>query len=185
VDQVSKMKEKIVLFAGRVTIQKGPDYFVQAAKRISDVRDDVHFVLAGDGDMYTRIISMAADAGLSHKFTFTGKYTKEEGQRLMRMANVFVMPSISEPFGLVPFEAMVQGTPTVISKQSGISEVLTNTLKADFWDIDQLANKIVALVDHEPLHAQLQEYGVAEVKKHSWDNAADKVHSLFHSMHNQ
>jgi glycogen(starch) synthase len=181
---VSKMsqKDKIVLFAGRVTIQKGPDYFVKAAKKICEKRDDVKFVLAGPGDMLDRMINMSAELGISDKFIFTGKYTKEEGERLMSMADVFVMPSISEPFGLVPFEAMIQKTPTVISKQSGVSEVLANTLKVDFWDINQLASKIMAVLDYPALHQQISEYGEQEVKIHSWDKAASKCVGVFNSV---
>ena len=184
VDQKSTMQEKIVLFAGRVTLQKGPDYFVHAAKRVLEKRPDTKFVVAGSGDMFDQVLTLAGNLGILDKFIFTGQYSKEEGQRLMNMSDVFVMPSVSEPFGLVPLEAMIQKTPTIISKQSGVSEVLQNTLKVDFWDTDQLASKIVSVLEHSPLHEQLQEYGETEVKNISWDTAAEKCHEIFKEVKN-
>lgn len=177
-----KKNDKVVLFAGRVTLQKGPDYFIKAAHRISQKIKDVKFVLAGNGDMLNRSIEMVAELGLSDRFIFSGRYNKEEGVKLMSMADVFVMPSVSEPFGLVPLEAMLQKTPTIISKQSGVSEVLANTLKVDFWDIDQLSNKIVAVLKYNVLHEQLSEYGEGEAKNLTWDPAAAKCHSVFSSL---
>jgi glycogen synthase len=172
-------KNKIVLFAGRITLQKGPDYFVKAAKKVLEKRKDVKFIIAGQGDMLPRIMNSVAELGISQNFIFTGRYSQHDGQKLMNMADVFVMPSVSEPFGLVPLEAMIQKTPTIISKQSGVSEVLQNTLKVDFWDIHQLAGKIIAVLDYQHLHEQLQEYGEHEVKNISWDKAAEKCLDIF------
>lgn len=176
---------KIVLFAGRVTLQKGPDYFVEAAHKVSQHVDNVKFILAGSGDMLNASIEKVAELGMSNKFIFTGRYTKEEGEKLMSMADVFVMPSVSEPFGLVPLEAMTQGTPTIISKQSGVSEVVTNTLKADFWDTKQLANQIVATLNYPALNEQLGEYGLNELKGLTWDPAAIKCKGIFNSFINK
>jgi len=174
-------KDKIVLFAGRVTLQKGPEYFINAAKLVSEKMKNVKFVLAGNGDMLNRSINQVADMGLSDRFVFSGRYNREEGLRLMSMADVFVMPSVSEPFGLVPLEAMLQKTPTIISKQSGVSEVLANTLKVDFWDINQLANKIISCLKYDALNEQLSEYGEHEAKNLTWDPAADKCRKIFGS----
>jgi len=172
-------KDKIVLFAGRVTLQKGPDYFLKTAQKISKHKENVKFVLAGDGDMQEKIINMSAEMGISDRFIFTGRYTKEEGEKLMSMADVFVMPSVAEPFGLVPLESMIQRTPTIISKQSGVSEVIENTLKADFWDIEGMANKIMAALEYPALYEQLQEYGEKEAKNMTWNPTANKCINLY------
>lgn len=179
IEHKSKMDKKIVLFAGRVTLQKGPDYFVRVAEKISKKRDDVHFVLAGYGDMLPQTIELVATLGLSSKFIFPGKYSKEEGEKLMSMAHVFVMPSVSEPFGLVPLEAMIQKTPVIISKQSGVSEILQHALKTDFWDTHQLASKIISVLEYPVLTEQLVDYGHQEVKAYTWDPAATKCKDLY------
>lgn len=176
--------DKIVLFAGRVTLQKGPDYFVKAASEVVKHMDNVKFVMAGSGDMLNRSINMAAELGVANKFIFPGRYTKEEGVKLMNMADVFVMPSVAEPFGLVPLEAMLQKTPTIISKQSGVSEVVQNSLKVDFWDTTQLANKICSVLKYGALNEQLSEYGSTEANNLTWDSAGQKCKALFHSLIN-
>lgn len=175
----TKMNKKIVLFAGRVTLQKGPDHFVHVAEKIAKKKDDIHFILAGNGDMLPQVIEMVAAKGLSNKFIFPGKYSKEDGERLMSMANVFVMPSVSEPFGLVPLEAMIQKTPVIISKQSGVSEVIGHALKTDFWNVNQLANKIMSVLEYPALHEQLSEYGHVEVQTKTWDPAATKCINIY------
>lgn len=179
-----KKEHKLVLFAGRVTLQKGPDYFIEAAHKVSKHVDNAKFILAGNGDMLNASINKVAELGLSSKFIFPGRYTKEEGEKLMSMADVFVMPSVSEPFGLVPLEAMMQGTPTIISKQSGVSEVVTNTLKADFWDTSQLANQIVATLNYGALNEQLSEHGLGEASNMTWSPAAAKCKNIFNSLIN-
>jgi glycogen(starch) synthase len=178
------LNSKMVLFAGRVTLQKGPDYFVEAAHKICQKRNDVQFVVAGTGDMMESIIERVAQLGMAEKFIFHGRYSKEEGDALMSMADVFVMPSVSEPFGLVPLEAMIQKTPTVISKQSGVGEVVSHTLKADFWDTDQLANKIHAALEYGALSDQLSEYGATEAENMTWDTPSSKMLDLFKEVKN-
>ncbi|MGM5483571.1 MAG: glycosyltransferase family 4 protein [Nanobdellota archaeon] len=177
----TKKRDKMVLFAGRVTLQKGPDYFIKAAKKVCEKEDNVKFVVAGNGDKMYDSIEMAAEMGIASKCVFTGRYKKEQGQQLMNMADVFVMPSVSEPFGLVPLEAIMQKTPTIISKQSGVSEILKNTLKVDFWDINQLANTIISSLRYPSLGNQLSEYGEEEVKNLTWDVAASRCNNIFHS----
>lgn len=172
-------KDKIVLFLGRITMQKGPEYFIQAAKRVLEKMDNVKFVVAGSGDMATRMIEYAASLGIGHKVLFTGFLRGRDVQRIFEMADLYVMPSVSEPFGIAPLEAMSHGTPVIISKQSGVSEVLTHALKVDFWDIDDMANKIIAVLRHPPLGATLQEHGALEVRRLTWDGAATKVTQVY------
>lgn len=181
---ISDLKKfnKIVLFAGRITLQKGPDYFVEAAKKVCEYRDDVKFIMAGSGDMLNRMIDYVAKLGIADKFIFHGFYTREDAERLFSMADVFVMPSVSEPFGVVPLEAMMKNTPTIVSKQSGVSEVLNHTLKVDFWDTDEMANKILALLNYSPLHTELTNKGYQEAKSLTWDVPAQKCIELYHRL---
>ena len=172
-------KDKIVLFLGRITMQKGPEYFIQAAKRVLEKMDNVKFVVAGSGDMATRMIEYAASLGIGHKVLFTGFLRGRDVQRIFEMADLYVMPSVSEPFGIAPLEAMSHGTPVIISKQSGVSEVLTHALKVDFWDIDDMANKVIAVLRHPPLGATLREHGALEVRRLTWDGAATKVTQVY------
>ena len=167
-----KKDEKIVLFLGRITMQKGPEYFLAAAKKVLEVMDNVKFVMAGSGDMIRNTIEMAAGMGIGHKVLFTGFLRGTDVDRVFRMADLFVMPSVSEPFGLVPLEALRNDVPVLISKQSGVSEILTHALKVDFWDIDEMANKIVAVLRHPPLQVTLREHGNFEVRKLSWNDSA-------------
>ncbi len=172
-------KDKIVLFLGRITMQKGPEYFIQAAKRVLEKMSNVKFVVAGSGDMATRMIEYAASLGIGHKVLFTGFLRGRDVQRIFELADLYVMPSVSEPFGIAPLEAMSHGTPAIISKQSGVSEVLTHALKVDFWDIDDMANKIIAVLRHPPLGATLREHGALEVRRLTWDGAAAKVTQVY------
>jgi glycogen(starch) synthase len=164
--------EKIVLFLGRITMQKGPEYFLAAAKRVLDVMDNVKFVMAGSGDMIRRTIEMAASMGIGHKVLFTGFLRGADVEKVFKMADLYVMPSVSEPFGIAPLEAMSHDVPVIISKQSGVSEVLAHALKVDFWDINEMANKIVAVLRHPPLASTLRQHGNFEVKRLSWTDSA-------------
>lgn len=166
--------DRIVLFLGRITMQKGPEYFIRAAKRVLEKVPNVKFVVAGSGDMTTRMIEEAAHYGIGHRVLFTGFVRGRQVDEVFRMADCYVMPSVSEPFGIAPLEAMRNDVPVIISKQSGVSEVLTHALKVDFWDIDEMANKIVAVLRHEPLGATLREHGAFELRKLTWDGAAQK-----------
>ncbi len=177
-----KTKDKIVLFAGRVTLQKGPDYFVEAAKLVLEKDPNVTFILAGTGDMLPQVIDKTASLGISHKFIFTGFYNREDAEKLFSMADVFVMPSVSEPFGVVPYEAQIKKTPTIISKQSGISEVLNHCLKVDFWDVKALAAKILALINYKTLNKTMAENGYWEAKTSTWDRAADECLEIYREL---
>jgi glycogen(starch) synthase len=164
--------EKIVLFLGRITMQKGPEYFLAAAKKVLEVMDNVKFVMAGSGDMIRRTIEMAAGMGIGHKVLFTGFLRGNDVEKVFKMADLYVMPSVSEPFGIAPLEAMSHDVPVIISKQSGVSEVLTHALKVDFWDINEMANKIIAVLRHPPLASTLRQHGSFEVRRFNWTDAA-------------
>lgn len=167
-------KDKIVLFLGRITIQKGPDYFVEMAKKVSDLVPDVKFVIAGSGDMMQRMIDRAADLGIADKVLFTGFLKGADVHKAFQLADLYVMPSVSEPFGLVALESLKNNTPILISKQSGVSEVINHALKVDFWDIDEMTNKIVSLLLHPPLLDELRDNSFREVQKFNLDEPARK-----------
>jgi len=171
--------EKIVLFLGRITMQKGPEYFLAAAKKVLEVMDNVKFVMAGSGDMIRRTIEMAAGMGIGHKVLFTGFLRGNDVEKVFKMADLYVMPSVSEPFGIAPLEAMTHDVPVIISKQSGVSEVLTHALKVDFWDINEMANKIIAVLRHPPLASTLRQHGSFEVRRLSWTDAAKACVSVY------
>ena len=179
-DQYSIHKdEKIVLFLGRITMQKGPEYFLAAAKRVLDVMDNVKFVMAGSGDMIRQTIEMAASMGIGHKVLFTGFLRGPDVEKVFKMADLYVMPSVSEPFGIAPLEAMSHDVPVIISKQSGVSEVLSHALKVDFWDVNEMANKIVAVLRHPPLASTLRQHGSFEVKRLSWTDSAKACTGIY------
>ena len=171
--------EKIVLFLGRITMQKGPEYFLAAAKKVLEVMDNVKFVMAGSGDMIRRTIEMAASMGIGHKVLFTGFLRGGDVEKVFKMADLYVMPSVSEPFGIAPLEAMSHDVPVIISKQSGVSEVLTHALKVDFWDVNEMANKIVAVLKHPPLASTLREHGSFEVRRLQWVDAARQCVQIY------
>lgn len=182
---LTKLKEdgkKVVLFAGRITIQKGVDYFVHAAKKVLEYNKGVYFIVAGSGDMEQQIIRLTADLGISNHFLFTGYYTLDEQASLFSLADVLVMPSVSEPFGIIPLESMSNETPVIVSKQSGVSEVITHALKVDFWDTDEMANKILAVLNHPVLKETLTREGLRQVSGITWDKAAKKMKELYHTV---
>jgi len=168
-------KDKIVLYFGRITMQKGPEYFIQAAKKVLEYMDNVKFVVAGSGDQAQRMIEMAAQMGIGNKVLFTGFLRGRDISRVFAMADLYVMPSVSEPFGIAPLEAMSHNVPVLISKSSGVSEVLMHALKVDFWDIEDMADKIIAVLRHPPLSRQLVEHGAFEIRGINWDGAATRT----------
>jgi glycogen synthase len=177
-----KSNDKVVLFLGRITIQKGPEYFLYAAKRVLDMDPNVKFVVAGSGDMEGFMIKEAARLGIGNKMLFTGFLRGKDIDRAYKMADLYVMPSVSEPFGITPLESMRNGTPCLISKNSGVSEVLNHCLKVDFWDIDQMSNKILATLKYGALHKELQSNGYKEVHTFNWDSPARKCVSVYNSV---
>jgi glycogen synthase len=177
-----KKEEKIVLFLGRITMQKGPEYFLGAAKKVLEVMENVKFVMVGSGDMMRKSIELAAQLGIGGKVLFTGFLRGEDVRKVYEMADLYVMPSVSEPFGLAPLEALNHDIPVLISRQSGVSEVLTHVLKADFWDVNEIANKIVAVLKYPPLQMALKEHGNFEVRKLKWEDAAERCRQIYNQL---
>jgi glycosyltransferase involved in cell wall biosynthesis len=173
------VKEKIVTFLGRVTFQKGPDYFVETAKLVLDKDPNVRFVLAGDGDMMQHIITRVAELGISDRFHFTGFLRGDDIDKMFGMSDVYVMPSISEPFGISPLEAMRAKVPVVISKQSGVAEVLQHAIKVDFWDINATADAIYGLLHYPALSNLFSVKGAEEVDNLKWENVAKKLKVIY------
>jgi glycosyltransferase involved in cell wall biosynthesis len=171
--------EKIVLFLGRLTMQKGPEHFLAAAKRVLELTDKVRFVIAGSGDRLRSTVQLAARMGIGHKVLFAGFLRGDDVTRAFRMADLYVMPSVSEPFGIAPLEAISQGVPVIVSKTSGVSEVVKHALKVDFWDIDEMANQILAVLRHPPLATTLREHATEELRRLTWDKAAGECLELY------
>jgi glycogen(starch) synthase len=175
-------RDKIVLYFGRITLQKGPEFFIAAAKRVLEVMPDVKFVVAGSGDLAERMIRMAAEMGIGHKVLFTGFLRGSDIDRVFSIADLYVMPSVSEPFGIAPLEAMSHDVPVLISRNSGVSEVLVHALKCDFWDVDEMANKIVAVLRHAPLSRALRDGGRFELRRITWKGAAEKCVHVYEEL---
>lgn len=169
----------IVLFLGRVTFQKGPDYFLEAARKVVSINPRVKFVMAGSGDMWPGMVERAASMGLARNLHFTGFLRGKDVKRMFAMADLYVMPSVSEPFGISPLEAMAADVPVIVSKQSGVSEILANALKVDFWDVDELANKILAVLEYGALRNSLLMNGRKEVRQIRWDKPARLVKEIY------
>jgi glycosyltransferase involved in cell wall biosynthesis len=177
-----RKSDKVVLYLGRVTMQKGPEYFIAAAKKVLQKLDQVKFVMAGSGDKVQQVIDLAAREGIGHKITFTGFLHGDDVQRVFEMADVYVMPSVSEPFGISTLEAISHDVPVILSKTSGVSEVLQHVLKVDFWDTDEMANQILAVLRHPPLGQTLRRHADVEVRKLTWDGAAGKVEQVYEQL---
>ncbi len=176
------VKDKVVTFLGRVTYQKGPEYFIEAAQKVLKRCPDVRFVMAGSGDMLNRCIRHCARLGISDRFHFTGFLRGVEVQKMFELSDVYVMPSISEPFGISPLEAMQTMVPSVISKQSGCAEILDYVLKVDFWDVDALADAIYGLVSYPALHEFTKVKGYEEVNNIKWEAVAAKIKKVYESV---
>lgn len=176
------VKDKVVTFLGRITFQKGPEYFIEAAAKVLKRCDNVRFVMAGSGDMMNRSIRQVARLGISDRFHFTGFLRGKEVQEMFALSDVYVMPSVSEPFGISPLEAMRTGVPSVISKQSGAAEVLKYAFKVDFWDVDAMADEIYALLKYPALANFASKYGFDEVNTLKWNNAAVKIKNVYESV---
>lgn len=176
------VKDKVVTFLGRITFQKGPEYFIEAAAKVLKRCDNVRFVMAGSGDMMNRSIRQVARLGISDRFHFTGFLRGNEVQKMFALSDVYVMPSVSEPFGISPLEAMRSGVPSVISRQSGAAEVLKYAFKVDFWDVDAMADEIYALLQYPALSEFASKFGYDEVNTLKWNNAAAKIKSVYESV---
>jgi glycosyltransferase involved in cell wall biosynthesis len=176
--------EKTVTFLGRITFQKGPEYFIEAAHKVLQKTNNVRFVMAGSGDLLNRSIRRVAQLGMADKFHFTGFLRGADVQKMFALSDVYVMPSVSEPFGISPLEAMQSNVPTIISKQSGVAEVLKYAIKVDFWDIDALADAIYGLVTYPAIAKMAGEKGYDEVNSLKWDHAAAKIKDVYQAAMN-
>lgn len=173
---------KTVLFLGRVTSQKGPDFFVEAAARVLEKRKDVVFVMAGAGDMLPRMIERVGELRLGCHFHFTGFLQGHDVERMYAMSDLYVLPSVSEPFGLSPLEAMIYDVPVLISKQAGVTEILPDALTVDFWDIDDIANKILAVLNYPALSRELLRNGRKALKSIRWEVAAERTQLIYNKL---
>lgn len=178
-------KEKRVLFMGRITYQKGPDYFVEAARLVHERMPDVHFVMAGSGDMFNRMVRRVARMRMGKIFHFPGFQTGADVERMYASCDLYVMPSVSEPFGIAPLEAMLCNVPVILSRQSGVAEVVTNALKVDFWDVQEMANKICAVLAYPKLAPQMVQNSREDLRRIRWSNAAIHLNDIYRKVLNR
>ena len=183
--QVPPKHDKVVTFLGRITMQKGPEYFVEAASQVLHKVHDVQFVMAGSGDMMNKMIKLAAQRNISERFHFTGFLKGKQVYEMLKASDVYIMPSVSEPFGISPLEAMQMGVPSIISKQSGCAEILNNVIKVDYWDTNAIADAIYSIIKYPAMYNQLREHGLEEVNQIVWKKAGAKVINIYHSLLNR
>ncbi|MDU1903740.1 MAG: glycosyltransferase family 4 protein [Dysgonomonas sp.] len=176
------VKEKVITFLGRITFQKGPEYFIEAANKVLKAYPNVRFVMAGSGDMMNQMVRRVAKLRIGTRFTFTGFLTGDDVNNMYSQSDVYVMPSVSEPFGISPLEAMRMGVPVIISKQSGVSEVLKHAIKVDFWDVDALADAMYGLLAYPTLIDTLKEEGTEEVNSLNWSDSAVNVKTIYQTI---
>ena len=179
------VSDKIVTFLGRITFQKGPDYFVEAAAKVLKRVPNVRFVMAGSGDMMNHVIRRVARLGIADRFHFTGFLKGDDVHKMFQLSDVYIMPSVSEPFGISPLEAMRANVPSIISKQSGVAEVLDYAVKVDSWDVDAMADAIYGFVKYPALAKMFSEKGLEEVTGLKWNNAAAKIKAVYEDAINE
>jgi len=175
-------KDPVVLFLGRITRQKGPEYFLSTAKRVIDMLPNVRFVMAGEGDMEKELIHLSAGYGLGTRFLFTGFLRRDEVSMILSTSDIIVMPSVSEPFGIAPLEAMSYGLAAVVAKQSGVAEIVQNAIKVDFWDVDRMAAEIVDLLKNPAKMRRIGELCAKEVQRIGWDEAAHRMIGVYEEL---
>lgn len=177
------VKDKVVTFLGRITMQKGCEYFVEAAARVLAKKPEgVRFVMAGSGDKMDEMITLAAKYNIADRLHFTGFMKGQQVYEVFRSSDVYVMPSVSEPFGISPLEAMQCGVPSIISYQSGCAEILNYAVKVDYWDVEAMADAIFALITYPEMHAFLKEEGLREVNSLTWEDAGRKVRAIYDTL---
>jgi len=176
------VKDKVVTFLGRITMQKGPEYFIEAAYLVLKKMNNVRFVMAGSGDKMDEMIARIAQLGMAEKFHFTGFLEGDDVTQLLMMTDVFVMPSVSEPFGIVPLEAIQADVPVIISNQSGVSEILKHAIKIDFWDTFAMADSIYGILNYPSMSEYLKKEGKKEVGEFKWKRAAKNVMKVYESL---
>lgn len=179
VETKKNVKEKVVTFLGRITYQKGPEYFIEAAHKVLKSYPNVRFVMAGSGDMMNNMVKRVAKLKMGTKFSFTGFLTGDDVNTMYSHSDVYVMPSVSEPFGISPLEAMRTGVPVIISRQSGVAEILKHALKVNYWDVDALADAMYGLLAYPILDKTLRKHGTEEVNALSWDDSATLVNNIY------
>lgn len=172
-------KGPVILFLGRITLQKGPDYFLEMAQKVLQIHSDARFIMAGTGDMSRKLLRSSAGLKLRNRFLFTGFLNRKQVERILRAADIYVLPSVSEPFGISPLEAMAYGITSIISKQSGVSEVVKHAFKIDFWDVDLWVETINHLIENPQYCTKMGIEGMREVNKIQWDEAADKIRQIY------
>jgi glycosyltransferase involved in cell wall biosynthesis len=175
-------KQQMVLFLGRITFQKGPDYFVEAAAKVLKVLPDVTFVMAGAGNMMGQMIERVGELKIGNRFHFTGFLQGEEIERIFSLSDLYVMPSVSEPFGISPLEAMLYDVPVIVSRQSGVAEILRHALKVDFWDVRELSAKIITILKHPALMEVIAKKAKEELRTIRWETAAERISELYREM---
>lgn len=178
-EQMKRLGYKVVSNIGRITIQKGLVNLLQAAKMVLEKHPKTFFLIVGSGDQYEELIELSAELGISQNIIFTNFQRGKNLRDAFKIADLFVLPSISEPFGLTALESMAYKTPVLVSRQSGVSETINNCLKVDFWDIREMANKIIACVSQNALRNELSKQGYNEISSFSWDHTADKIISRY------
>ncbi len=183
--EIPPKHDKVVTFLGRITMQKGPEYFVEAASQVLHKVHNVQFVMAGGGDMMEKMIRLAAQRNISDRFHFAGFLRGKEVYEMLKASDVYIMPSVSEPFGISPLEAMQMGVPSIISKQSGCAEILHNVIKVDYWDVNAMADAIYSIIKYPALYRQLSEHGLQEVNKIVWKKAGAKVINIYKQLINR
>ena len=176
---------KVITFLGRITMQKGPEYFVEAAAQVLHKVNNAQFVMAGSGDMMDKMIRLAAKRNIADRFHFTGFLKGKQVYEMLKASDVYIMPSVSEPFGISPLEAMQMGVPSIISKQSGCAEILDNVIKIDYWDTNAMADAIYSIIKYPAMYNELREQGLAEVKQITWDKAGAKVIKIYRDLINR
>jgi glycogen synthase len=180
-----KIGDQVVTFLGRITWQKGPQYFVESAWKVLHYFPATHFIMAGSGDLLPKMIEMVAELNMSDRFHFTGFLKGDQVDKVWSVSDVYVMPSVSEPFGITPLEALQANVPIIVSKQSGVAEVVDHAIKLDFWDTDSLADAIMNILRHKSLSAALRRNGRKELRSISWRAAASKINRVYHELKEQ
>jgi glycogen(starch) synthase len=177
--KIRLFKGTTILFLGRITLQKGPDYFLEVADIVLKSHPNARFIMAGTGDMARRLLRKSAALKMKNRFLFAGFLNRKQVELILKASDIYVLPSVSEPFGIAPLEAMAYGVTAIISKQSGVAEVVNHAFKVDFWDVDKMADTIIYLIDNPETCLQIGHDGMVEVNKIQWDEAAEKIRQVY------
>ncbi len=186
-DLIADQKDRIfkgptILFLGRITLQKGPDYFIEIANEVLKVHPHARFIMAGTGDMSRKLLHRSAFLRLRNRFIFAGFLNRKQVETILNSVDIYILPSVSEPFGIAPLEAMAYGVTAIISKQSGVSEVVNHAYKVDFWDTKKMSEIVNYLIENPDECQEMGEKGRLEVQSISWSEAADKIISVYDEM---